>query len=250
MRRDALSSPAQIVPAPACGPVRGPYHEQIEIPDPEATHRDHTESSERSSIAQNPTADRSDGVRPSRRAAKDRRGNGSRRGAATRPCRLARALRPSRTRAQLVVERAHEEQVVQIGPASVLPPHDVMGLGEATRAAARKPALGVPVPELAHHPRRRLSGHPPEAHRVARCVFDHHLDPPVAGQALGGLGVDDPTPPRARIPVAPTRARRAARAPPPWPGPDRRRRRSGRSKGPPGHRPFVCPRTSHPRRPA
>jgi len=39
------------------------------------------------------------------------------------------------------MERAHQQQVVQVGPASLLPSHDVMGLGESARPAPRKPAF-------------------------------------------------------------------------------------------------------------
>jgi hypothetical protein len=53
---------------------------------------------------------------------------------------------------ELVMERAYQQEVVEIGAASVLPPPDVMRLGELTRSASRKSALEIPVPELPYHP--------------------------------------------------------------------------------------------------
>jgi hypothetical protein len=64
---------------------------------------------------------------------------------------------------QLVVERAHQDQVVQVGPAFVLPQHDVMGLGEPAGPASGKGALPVPVPELTEHGLGGLPAHPSQA---------------------------------------------------------------------------------------
>jgi hypothetical protein len=94
---------------------------------------------------------------------------------------------------QPVMERAQEDQVVQIGAASTLPPDDVVGLGESARPAPREPTLGVAVPQLAKHPRRRLPGHPPDTNRVAHPFLDHRLNPTRTQEAPGRLGVDQPT---------------------------------------------------------
>src|SRR4029077_4398252 len=76
---------------------------------------------------------------------------------------------------ELVVKRAHQHQVVEIGSAPLLPPSDVVRLGEAIGPAARELASGVAVPELAPHPGGRLPGHPPEPNRLPTFVFDHDL---------------------------------------------------------------------------
>src|SRR6266545_977032 len=94
---------------------------------------------------------------------------------------------------ELVMERAYQQQVVQVGPASLIPPHDVMGLSESACPAPEELALAVPVLELAHHPRRGLPGHPPQADRRPGSILEHCLDPSHAEQAPDGLGVDDPT---------------------------------------------------------
>ena len=91
---------------------------------------------------------------------------------------------------QPVVEEAQEDEVVEVGPASVPPPDDVMCLGEPTRPASGEPALAVAVAEQPHHRGRGLPGHPAETQWLTFFVLDHGLHPAVAHQAPRGLGVD------------------------------------------------------------
>jgi len=88
------------------------------------------------------------------------------------------------------MEEAHQHEVVQIGGAALLPPHDVVSLRESSRPAAREAALDIAVAELAHHGWRRLPGQPSESHRFSAGVFQHRLHPRVAQQAACGLRVD------------------------------------------------------------
>ncbi len=91
---------------------------------------------------------------------------------------------------QTVMEAAHQDQVVQLGATAVLPPPDVVGLGESAGSAGGEGAFPVPVPELADHPGWGHPGHPAEAEDSPSPVLDHHLDPGVAREAPGGLGRD------------------------------------------------------------
>jgi len=94
---------------------------------------------------------------------------------------------------QLVVEAAHQDEVVQVRAPSALPPHAMVGLGEPAGPAGGERALAVvPMAELAEHPLGRLPRHPPDPHRPARGVLGHHLDPREAQQAADGVGVNDP----------------------------------------------------------
>jgi hypothetical protein len=52
---------------------------------------------------------------------------------------------------ELVMKRAYEHEVLELGLASVTAPYDVMGLSEPASSAPWEPAFTVPVPELAHH---------------------------------------------------------------------------------------------------
>lgn len=90
-----------------------------------------------------------------------------------------------------MMERADQQEVVHIRAAPVPPPHDVVGLGESSRAAPGEPALAVAVADLAQHPRRRLAGGATEPEHVAGPVLEDGLDPGVAEQAPDRLGVDD-----------------------------------------------------------
>src|SRR5262245_1784925 len=92
-----------------------------------------------------------------------------------------------------VVERADEDEVLEVGRPAVAPPHDVVGLREPARAAAGEPAFGVAVAELAQHRRRRLPGQAPEAHRFAGSVLEDALDPRVAQEPPGRLRMEPPT---------------------------------------------------------
>jgi hypothetical protein len=64
------------------------------------------------------------------------------------------------------MEAAHEGEVVRVGSATVLPPHDVMGLGELPGAASREGALSIAVAELPNHPFRGVPGDPSETYRL------------------------------------------------------------------------------------
>ncbi len=88
------------------------------------------------------------------------------------------------------MEETHQHEVVQIGGAALLPPHDVVRLRESSRSAAREAALDVAITELTHHGGRRLPGQPSESHRFSARVFQHRLHPRVAQQAACGLRVD------------------------------------------------------------
>jgi hypothetical protein len=88
------------------------------------------------------------------------------------------------------MEEAHQHEVLQIGGATLLPPHDVVSLRESSRPAAREAALDVAIAELAHHGGRRLPGQPSESHRFSARVFQHRLHPRVAQQAARRLRVD------------------------------------------------------------
>jgi hypothetical protein len=52
-----------------------------------------------------------------------------------------------------MMERADQQEVVQVRSAAMPPPHDVVGLGKSSRPAPGEPALAVPVADLAEHPR-------------------------------------------------------------------------------------------------
>jgi hypothetical protein len=91
---------------------------------------------------------------------------------------------------QLVMEEAHQHEVVQIGGAAFFPPHDVVGLREPARPAAGESALDISVAELTHHGRRRIPRQPSESNRFAVSVLQHRLHPRVTEQAACGLRVD------------------------------------------------------------
>src|SRR5439155_11179035 len=57
-----------------------------------------------------------------------------------------------------VMERADEQQIIEVRAAAVAPPHDMVSLGEPARAAAGEPALAVAIPDLTDHPDRGLAG--------------------------------------------------------------------------------------------
>jgi hypothetical protein len=90
-----------------------------------------------------------------------------------------------------MMERADQQEVVQVRAAPMPPPHDVVGLGESSRPAPGEPALSVAVADLAQHPRRRFAGSPTEPKDVPGPVLEHALDPSVAEQAPDRLRVDD-----------------------------------------------------------
>src|SRR5438093_2994435 len=94
---------------------------------------------------------------------------------------------------ELVMERADQEQIVEVGSAAVSPPRDVVGLREPPRAATRESAFAVAVADLPHHPRRRLTSHAAEADHVARLALDHRLDTSVTKQTLERPWVDHRT---------------------------------------------------------
>jgi len=93
---------------------------------------------------------------------------------------------------ELVVKGADQHQVREIRGAASPPPHDVMGLREPPGPTPGKPALPVPIVELAQHGRGRLPRDPPEGEGLAGLVLDHRLDPSVAGEASDGLGMCHP----------------------------------------------------------
>src|SRR6266496_5601600 len=95
---------------------------------------------------------------------------------------------------QLVVEAAHQHQVVQVGTSSVLPPRDVVSMDEPALGTPGEGALAVPVLQLAEHPLRRLPPHPAQPDHLAGTVLQDHLDPGVAPQAPSHLGVEHRTP--------------------------------------------------------
>ena len=91
-----------------------------------------------------------------------------------------------------VVKGADQYQVRQVRRAASRPPHDVMGLRELAGSASGEPALAVAVAKLARHGRRRLPRDPTERKGLPALVLDHRLDPPRAGKAPNGLGVEHP----------------------------------------------------------
>jgi hypothetical protein len=90
-----------------------------------------------------------------------------------------------------MMERADQQEVVQVRAAPVPPPHDVVGLGESSRSAPGEPALAVAVADLAEHPRRRFAGGAAETDHVPGPIFDNALDPSIAEQAPDRLWVDE-----------------------------------------------------------
>jgi hypothetical protein len=91
---------------------------------------------------------------------------------------------------QTMVEGADEQEVVQVRSASSAPEPDVVSLGEGPGPTPREAASTVPVADLARHPSRGLTRHPPQTHHVARPILHDGLYAGVAEQALRGLGID------------------------------------------------------------
>ena len=89
-----------------------------------------------------------------------------------------------------MVERADQQQVIEVRSATMSPPRDVVGLRERLRAASGETASTIPVADLTDHPRRGLAGHTAEAEHAARLILDHDLHPSVAHQTSDGLWVD------------------------------------------------------------
>src|SRR5207247_4749781 len=72
---------------------------------------------------------------------------------------------------QLVVERADQHEVVQIGGTAIAPPPDVVSLGEPSGSTAREAALPGAVADLADHPGGRLPGEPAEPEDATMLVL-------------------------------------------------------------------------------
>jgi hypothetical protein len=90
-----------------------------------------------------------------------------------------------------MMERADQEEVIEVGAAPVPPPHDVVGLGECSRSAPRESTLAVAEADLAEHPRRRFAGGTAETKHVPGPILEHALNPSVTEEAPDRLRVDD-----------------------------------------------------------
>jgi hypothetical protein len=91
---------------------------------------------------------------------------------------------------QSVMERADEDEVVEIAPAAISPPHDVVSLGEPRRTAAREPTLTVAVTDLPEKRRGRRALRSTGVEDAAGRIFDHGLDASVAEIAPNDLGME------------------------------------------------------------
>jgi hypothetical protein len=89
-----------------------------------------------------------------------------------------------------VMERADQHQVVEVRSPTLVPPDDVVGLREASRATSGESALAVPVLQVSNHPRRGLSGHATEPDGQTALLFDDGLDPCVARQPTSRVRAD------------------------------------------------------------
>ena len=85
---------------------------------------------------------------------------------------------------ELVVERPDEEQVRQVGAATIAPLSEVMGLGESPSAASGESTFAVPVANLTNHPRGRLARGATEAEQLTGGALDNRLDTRRAQQAV------------------------------------------------------------------
>src|SRR3990170_2913122 len=92
-----------------------------------------------------------------------------------------------------VVERADQHEVVQVGPAAVTPPADVVSFDEPAGAAAGETALAVAIANLAHHPCGRLTGGSAETEDVPVPILGDDLHPAVTQHPLDRVRVDHRT---------------------------------------------------------
>src|SRR5437899_3345029 len=89
-----------------------------------------------------------------------------------------------------MMERADQNQVVEVGSSAVPPPSNVVRVRESPSSTTGEGALLVAVAELSHHPGRGLARHPPQTDHVARAILEHGLHSPVAEQSLERLRMD------------------------------------------------------------
>ena len=85
---------------------------------------------------------------------------------------------------QPMVERADEDEVLEIGRAALRPPDDVVRLGEAARPAAREDTSAITVSELPQHPRRGLAAESTDPDHLAASVLEHGLHARVAHETF------------------------------------------------------------------
>jgi hypothetical protein len=149
-----------------------------------------------------------------------------------------------------MVERADQGEVLELRSTAVVPPPDVVRLGESSHPTAREATLAIAIRHLAEHPRGRLSpGALPTRSRCpdglpARSAFwrCRVLDAPRPDGA--------PDRPRPRSHRCPLPGPWPVRGSPPLPGPGRHRPRCAPSTSRRARRPAARPRRSCRPRPA